>query len=76
MDEICERLIDRCLVKGSKDNMSVLIILMLAAPKPVPGYTPDPISPEADLEADKRNMAETVRWCRSGSCLTFPCLPA
>jgi len=60
VDEICERLIDRCLVKGSKDNMSVLIILMLAAPKPVPGYTPDPISPEADLEADKRNMAETA----------------
>lgn len=36
--EICERLMDECLYKNSKDNMSVLLVLFTNAPKAVPGH--------------------------------------
>jgi len=58
VEEICERLIDHCLVKGSKDNMSVLILLMPAAPKAVPGYTLESIGPDAH---DQSRLAEEQR---------------
>lgn len=36
--QIAERMLDHCLVKGSKDNMSVILVFFEAAPKPVPGH--------------------------------------
>jgi len=42
--EICERLIDHCLNRDSKDNMTVIIVLLDNAPKPVEGFQVPPIS--------------------------------
>lgn len=36
--DICERLLDFCLHKQSKDNMTAILVLFESAPKPEPGY--------------------------------------
>jgi protein phosphatase 1B len=47
--EICERLLDSCLQKQSKDNMTaVLVLFEKGCPKPVPGYSPATASPASD----------------------------
>ena len=35
---ICERLLDHCLNKNSKDNMSVCLVVLPGAPSAIPGY--------------------------------------
>lgn len=54
--DICERMLNACLLKNSKDNMSVNIILFPDAPKKVPGAT----VPEyrVDGEDDERGKSE------------------
>ena len=36
--QICERLLDHCLLHDSKDNMTAVLVLFEGAPKPVPGF--------------------------------------
>lgn len=53
--EICERLLDHCLLKNSKDNMSALLVLFENAPKSVPGYEVPNIEPD---EEDRARMEQ------------------
>lgn len=56
--EIAEKFLDHCLEKNSKDNMSVAIILMPNAPKPVPGYQIAVHAQDAEDEERIRHEAE------------------
>eukprot|EP00039_Didymoeca_costata_P022973 m.5711 g.5711 ORF g.5711 m.5711 type:complete len:351 (-) comp3369_c0_seq1:2124-3176(-) len=56
--DICERMMDHCLLKNSKDNMSVCLVLFAGAPKkiegfPIPDYKLDP-------EEEERLKAESA----------------
>lgn len=56
--EICERLMDDCLMKNSKDNMSVLIVLFAGAPKEQAGFVVPPLGPdETDAERIREENA-------------------
>jgi len=62
--KICERMLDHCLMKNSKDNMSVLIVLFPDAPTRVEGYS----VPEIQLagpEDEERQKAEQQDGARS-----------
>lgn len=54
--QICERMLDHCLMKNSKDNMSVCVVVMPGAPKQVEGYTVPEI--RLDSEDDERQKTE------------------
>ena len=55
LENIAGNMLDSCLEKGSKDNMSVVIVFFDAAPKPVPGhvaaYRPLQAQPQAQPQA-------------------------
>lgn len=55
---ICERLLDHCLEKNSKDNMSAIIVILPAAPKPMPDFQlpsfHDPVEENARRQNDQR----------------------
>jgi protein phosphatase 1B len=55
--DICERLLDHCLMKNSKDNMSAAVILLPGAPKPVPGFAVPDIG--LDPEDEERVRVES-----------------
>jgi protein phosphatase 1B len=70
--EICERLIDHCLNRDSKDNMTVIIVLLDNAPKAVEGFEVPPISkylPPANAEDGSgepmRNVMDILELLRS-----------
>lgn len=42
-EKIAEAMLDHCLIKGSKDNMSVVLVFFENAPKPVPGHQARPL---------------------------------
>jgi len=63
--QICERMLDHCLIKNSKDNMSVNIIVMPGAPKQVEGYTvPDIHADGDDAERAKTETADAQALAR------------
>lgn len=70
--EICERLLDHCLLKNSKDNMSALLILFPNAPKAVPGYEVASIvldeEDQARIQKEQEDQAAITR--RLSSLLT------
>eukprot|EP00049_Salpingoeca_infusionum_P001090 m.45075 g.45075 ORF g.45075 m.45075 type:complete len:380 (-) comp10863_c0_seq1:4339-5478(-) len=59
--DTCSRLLDYCLQKDSKDNMSAVLVLLPGAPKPVEGFeAPEVIQPpptEADVPTGPGNGA-------------------
>lgn len=59
---ICELLLDHCLAKNSKDNMSVIIIALPNAPKPVPGFqVPAFGDDEEDRERKQAEMQDALQ---------------
>jgi len=56
--QICERLMDHCLAKNSKDNMSVLLVLFANAPKKVDGFVVPKIGPDEEDQERIKNAAE------------------
>eukprot|EP00038_Savillea_parva_P006018 m.161187 g.161187 ORF g.161187 m.161187 type:complete len:358 (-) comp12047_c0_seq1:392-1465(-) len=55
--EICERLCDHCLMKNSKDNMSVVIVLFPNHTKPVPGFVVPSLAPDEDEQQRMQDNA-------------------
>ncbi|KAK2554048.1 Protein phosphatase 1A [Acropora cervicornis] len=56
LELICSELLDTCLAKGSRDNMSVILITFAGAPK----VSEKAISKEADLDADLEKRTAAV----------------
>ncbi|XP_065168630.1 protein phosphatase 1B isoform X3 [Atheta coriaria] len=57
LEEVTSQVIDTCLYKGSRDNMSIILVLFPGAPKP----TAEAIQADKDLEANiQRRMKEIV----------------
>lgn len=56
--DICERLLDTCLIKNSKDNMSACLIVLPGAPEKEEGFqVPEVV---LDLEEEERVKAENA----------------
>lgn len=53
---ICERLLDHCLNKNSKDNMSACLVVLPGAPKAIEGYPVPAIA--STVEDDERAAGE------------------
>lgn len=56
--EICERLCDHCLMKNSKDNMSVLLVLFPNHTKQEPGFVVPSLAPDEGEQAQIKAMAD------------------
>jgi len=54
LELICNQVIDTCLHKGSRDNMSIILILFPGAPE----KSPEAIEAEEELE---RNIRKTIK---------------
>lgn len=60
VQDIANNLLTHCLAKGSKDNMSVIIILFPNAPKAIPGFTISD-SVRSDVDEDHKKRAEAAK---------------
>jgi serine/threonine protein phosphatase PrpC len=56
---ICERLLDHCLNKNSKDNMSVCLVVLPGAPSAIPGYAVPEIAAGAADEGRSKAEQQT-----------------
>ena len=57
LEAVTNQVIDTCLYKGSRDNMSIVLVTFPAAPKP----NPEAQKKEAELEMDiERRIKEIV----------------
>ncbi|XP_017781385.1 PREDICTED: protein phosphatase 1A [Nicrophorus vespilloides] len=57
LEEVTSDVIDTCLYKGSRDNMSIVLVVFPGAPKP----TPEAIQANKELEANvERRMKEII----------------
>lgn len=56
LELICSELLDTCLAKGSRDNMSVILVTFPGAPR----VSDDAIKQEADLHADIEKRIEAI----------------
>lgn len=60
-NEIAENMLDHCLGKDSKDNMSVVLVFFDNAPKPVPDHKPFFVKPEVALTGVKASAAKEAK---------------
>lgn len=61
LEEVCNRMIDTCLHKGSRDNMSVIVVALAAAP------TVSEEMQRRDVELDKRIKEKVTQLYRENS---------
>lgn len=61
LEEIANQVVDTCLHKGSRDNMSIIIITFPGAPSP----TSDAIAAEEELD---KNLRKTIKGCYKRVC--------
>ncbi|XP_007902019.1 protein phosphatase 1A [Callorhinchus milii] len=56
LEKVCNQIVDTCLYKGSRDNMSVILICFPNAPK----VSPEAVKREADLDKYLENKVEEI----------------
>ncbi|XP_032883303.1 protein phosphatase 1A isoform X1 [Amblyraja radiata] len=56
LEKVCNQIVDTCLYKGSRDNMSVVLICFPNAPK----VSPEAVKREAELDKHLENKVEEI----------------
>uniref|UniRef100_A0A493SSN8 Protein phosphatase, Mg2+/Mn2+ dependent 1A n=1 Tax=Anas platyrhynchos platyrhynchos TaxID=8840 RepID=A0A493SSN8_ANAPP len=56
LEKVCNEIVDTCLYKGSRDNMSVILICFLNAPK----VSPEAVKREAELDKYLESRVEEI----------------
>ncbi|XP_048831013.1 protein phosphatase 1A isoform X2 [Brienomyrus brachyistius] len=56
LEKVCNEIVDTCLYKGSRDNMSVILVCMPGAPK----VSPEAVKKEAELDKYLESRVEEI----------------